>query len=165
MLEFIQLPLDFLLQGGEILLGFLGVIGVVFTLFDIYRVRTSLIEWWKNKKKFNDSATLLNAADYFIAHVIHLGGEFSQVYSLTAGVYEDGGYYLNPSREFVSVSFNRSGDLMVVGPSDFAAKHGFIVESFSDTKGNTYSSKFPEICHLPISDMKNEYFVRFVRKS
>ena len=146
------------------LITILSFIGVTFTIFDLYQFRTSLYEWAKRKKDFLDSIRSLNATDCFTAHIIHIGGNFSKIHSLSVEVQKEGGYYLNPPSKFVSVGFNRSGDLIILSPSTFSRRHcGFVIESVVDSLGKVLAHE-EEICHLPIPDMKNEYKVQFSRK-
>jgi len=165
-LDALRILSDFLWWMGGVIFLVISGAGLVFTVFDIFQFRTNVIEWWKRRLEFAESIRLLNASDYFLAHIIHLGGEFSTIYSLQVTVNEEGGYYLNPPRKFVSVGFNRGGDRMIIGMSEFSSHYGnFVVESFADSSGNTFPSSYPEICHLPITEMKNEYTVKFVRKA
>ncbi|MES2006974.1 MAG: hypothetical protein V4436_02585 [Patescibacteria group bacterium] len=144
----------------------IGFTGVMFTIFDIYEFRSSIIAWWKSRREFDESIKFLKASDSFVAHIIHLGGEFSMTYSMYVMVFEDGGYYLNPPNKFVSVGFNRGGDLMVVAASEYSSKYGgFVIDSLRDSKGNTHKLTDSDICHLPIPDMKNEYQVTFRRST
>jgi len=139
---------------------FSGIMGFFSFFFDIH----GIISWLKrkraDKKEFHRSVELLSATPYFFAHIIHLGGEFSMTYSMYVMCDEEGGYYLNPAKEFVSVGFNRGGDRMIVMTTELTSKAGFTIESFSDRSGS-YASSYPNLCHLPIPDMKNEWTVHF----
>jgi hypothetical protein len=145
------------------LIATLSAIGLLFTAFDFFQIRSELKSWWKRHSEFAHSAKSLALADHFIAHVIQLGGQFSMVHSFTVRVDGNGGWYLNPANRFVAIGWNRGGDLMHVGVSDFVEKHGrFRAISYKDAAGKTTMLE-SDICALPILAMKNEYEVRFER--
>ncbi len=82
------------------------------------------------------------------------------IYSIQVICNEDGGWYLNPPKEFVSVGFNRGG-LMVVMPSEITTSAGFVIDSMSKDGSDWVPSPNPDICHPPIPDIKNNWIIRF----
>ncbi len=139
--------------------------GFLFTALDLYKVRTSLLAWWNKQKEFEASVALLNASNYFIAHIIQVGGEGSMLYSLVVSVDEEGGYFLNPPKKFVGVCFNRPIDLMVIMPSEFSSKHGrFVIDSAGPAWNKLAPVSSPDLFHLPLTEMRNECFVKFVKR-
>jgi len=122
-----------------------AAVGIVTTLIAIYELYKKFFELKKTKRELQRKIALLESTEYFIAHIIHLGGESSMTYSMQVFSNEEGGYYFNPPKDFVNVSFNRGGDSTVVMPTEF--------------KKSTHA----DICHLVQSGIKNEHFVKFVK--
>lgn len=146
-----------------VLITVLSAVGLLFTIFDFFQIRSEIKEWWKRHKEFARSAKDLALTDHFIVHVIQLGGQFSTVHTLTVRSDSDGGWYLNPPNRFILIGWNRGGDLMHVGISDFVEARGrFRPASYKDAAGKTRTLE-SDICALPILAMKNEYEVRFER--
>ena len=85
------------------------------------------------------------------------------LYSMTVSCDEEGGWYLNPPNEFVNIGFTRAG-MMVVTPSQITRSAGFVIDSMSQDGQNWIPPKYPDICHPPIPDMKNNWIIRFKRK-
>ncbi len=142
------------------ILWLIGLISTVFFLIDIYNRIISRIE---EKKDIDRKKDLLRLADYFIAHIIHLGGESSTTCSLQVYSNEDGGYYFNPPRDFVSTSLARSG-LTVVAPTDLSSEAGFVIDSIAEASGKLNKTEHRDICHLPFhSSIRNEYLIKFVK--
>lgn len=141
----------------------LAVVGAITTLVAVYELYKKFIRWRKTKKEFRRKVALLKSADYFIAHIIHLGGEFSMTHSLQVFSDEDGGYYFNPPKDFVSVSFNRGGDQTVIMPTELSRKSGFVIDSMAGLDQKFEKTTYTDICHLSQSSIKNEHFVKFVK--
>jgi len=138
-----------------------GVIGFFFDARTIYEAARA---WRVSKLEFNSSLQHLKSVEYFIAHVTHIGGNFSMLHSYFVYSNEDGGFYFNPPKEFVSIGFNRGGDLMIVSPSSLASKAGFKVESVtSSSGGQSHIQDDRSFCHVGLDSLKNEYQVKFVR--
>ncbi len=152
---------------SQVILGitFLVVlVGVVTFFFNVRTIYQKLQNWRKVKLEFQASLRQLKDTDYFIAHIIHLGGNFSMTYSMFVYSNEDGGFYFSPAVEFVSIGFNRGGDLMIVSPSNLAAKSGFKIDSISSTTGTNFHMQDDKtFCHVGLDALKNEYLVRFIR--
>ena len=123
-----------------------AAVGIVTTLIAIYELYKKFFELKKTKRELQRKIALLESTEYFIAHIIHLGGESSMTYSMQVFSNEEGGYYFNPPKDFVNVSFNRGGDSTVVMPTELSKK-----------------STHADICHLVQSGIKNEHFVKFVK--
>ncbi len=117
-------------------------------------------DWWKNNREAKKSLMFLKAHNYFIAHVIQIGGQFSTLYSLNVFRNEEGGYYLNPPSKFVSISFTRGGDVLTITPSYFSKRAGFIITEVSKDQQN-WKTETPFYVPLPIPEMKNEWYVKF----
>ena len=141
----------------------LAVVGAITTLVAIYELYKKLISLREEKKEFLRKVGLLKSANYFIAHIIHLGGEFSMTHSLQVFSDEDGGYYFNPPKDFVGVSFNRGGDLTIIMPTELSRKFGFVIDSVAGSNRKFKKTTYADICHLPQSSIKNEHFVKFVK--
>ena len=142
-----------------------SVIGAITTIIGVIELyQKYYLGWRKRRAELKARNRLLDNTDYFIAHIIHMGGEFSMTYSMQVFSNEEGGYYFNPPKEFVHVSFNRSGDSMVVTMPDFVQRAGFVIDSTGDNYDNWNKSVYPGICHLPIGSLKNEYFVKFTKE-
>jgi len=143
----------------NILAGIFYILGIITTIIAVY----DLYEKWLEKiNKLRRKKAIIND-EYFIAHIIHLGGDFSTTYSLQVFSNEEGGYYFNPPKEFINISFNRGGDFMVITMPDIVQRSGFVIDSIGDNYDNLGKSKYPDICHLPINSLKNEYFVKFIK--
>jgi hypothetical protein len=134
-----------------------GIITTVIAVYDFYKNWISK----RNEERFKKNA--VKNTDYFIAHIIHMGGEFSMTYSMQVFSNEQGGYYFNPPKDYVYVSFNRGGDSLVVTMPEFVQKAGFVIGSTGSSYDHLEKSIYPDICHLPIGSLKNEYFVKFVK--
>lgn len=143
----------------------LAIIGIITTFTAIYELYKKFLGWRAIKKELQSKIALLESADYFIAHIIHLGGEFSTTYSLQVFSNEWGGYYFNPSKDFVSVSFNRGGDLIVIMPTELSKKLNFIIDFVAGSDQKFEKSPCADICHLPQFSIKNEHFVKFIKAS
>ncbi len=85
-------------------------------------------------------------------------------YSMQVYSNEEGGYYFNPPKDFVYISFNRSGDSIIISMPKIVHEAGFVIDSFGENYENTEKSVNSDICYLPIRSLKNEYFVWFVKK-
>jgi hypothetical protein len=156
--------LDVLAKAWTIFASTLGTLGIIFTIFDVYQTRSILIEWLKKRKELSASTKALRQTDRFIVHVVHVGGAFSMIYSLLLRVDDRGGWYLNPPNRFLNVAWNRGGDLMILSPTEFAQKNGkFVADQYKNAEGKFVSLPREECCHLPITDMRNEFEIRFVR--
>lgn len=138
-----------------------AAIGAVFTTARVYR---SFRKWQENRKELQRKTALLNLAKYFDVHIVHLGGESSTTYSMQTYSNEEGGYYFNPPTDFVNVSFNRAGDSAVVTPTSLTRKFGFVIESVAGPDREFQKVLHPDICHLSLDSLKNEYFVRFIKR-
>jgi len=140
-----------------------SVIGAITTIHWFYERYEKFMGWQKRQKETKRKDWLLSCSDYFIAHVIHLGGEFSMTHSLQVYSNEDGGYYFNPPKDFVSVSFNRGGDLTIIMPTELSKKAGFVIDSMAGIDEIFIKTQYQDICHLPQNSLKNEHFVKFVK--
>jgi len=147
---------------ASIVILLLALASVVFFFFDAHELYFSIKQWRKEKRELEWSLRMLQEAEYFIAHVIQVGGEFSMIHSLYVYSNEEGGYYFNPPRKFVLIGFNRGGDLMNVMPSELSSKAGFVVDSVRQSNG-TWRPVEGNLCSVRISKMKNEAHVRFVK--
>src|SRR3989344_122613 len=133
--------------------------------FDVNTIFEKLRQWRKDKLEFEKSLEQLKNVDYFIAHITHIGGNFSMIYSMFVYSNEEGGFYFNPAKKFVSVGFNRGGDLMIVSPSELSSKAGFKVESISSlTDSYSQMQEDRSFCHVSLNSLKNEYDVKFTRQ-
>lgn len=134
-----------------------GILATLLWLRELYRKNC---KW---KRQLRAQTKLLQGSDYFIAHIIHLGGEFSTTHSMEVYSNEEGGYYFNPPDDFVSLSFNRGGDLIAVMPTRLSNKFGFVIDSVAgpDLKFNKYHNS--HICHLGRLSIKNEYYIKFIK--
>ena len=101
-----------------------AAVGIVTTLIAIYELYKKFFELKKTKRELQRKIALLESTEYFIAHIIHLGGESSMTYSMQVFSNEEGGYYFNPPKDFVNVSFNRGGDSTVVMPTELSKSFG-----------------------------------------
>lgn len=146
--------------------GFIALISIAYNILSSFFGVTAkdifmwLKEGWKKNKEAKKSLKFLKAHDYFIAHVIQIGGQFSMLYSLTVFRNEEGGYYLNPPSKFVSISFNRAGDMLTITPSYFSKNAGFIITGVSKDQQN-WKLETPFYVPLPILEMKNEWYIKF----
>lgn len=146
--------------------GFITIITVVFSLLsNFFGISVKDIfmwvkDWWKNNREAKQSLKFIKAHNYFIAHVIQIGGQFSTLYSLSVFRNEEGVYYLNPPNKFVSISFTRGGDVMTITPSYFSKRTGFIITEISKDQKN-WKPETPFYVPLPIPEMKNEWYVKF----
>lgn len=136
----------------SILSGLLGIADI----FTWFRERRS------SRKEFLRSLRLLKASDYFIAQIIHVGGQFSNLYSIRVFRNDEGGYYLNPPKKFVWVGFTRGGDLINVSPSFFTEYYGFIIDSVSSDSTN-WKTEAPYMAQWTIADLRTEFYVKFVK--
>ncbi|KKR07322.1 MAG: hypothetical protein A3B13_02080 [Candidatus Liptonbacteria bacterium RIFCSPLOWO2_01_FULL_45_15] len=130
--------------------------------FDLAFIRKAIIDWWKERKEIAFSVAQVKSHNTFVAQIIHVGGEFSRLYTLH--VFEEYyvGFFLIPAERFVGIGFNRGGDLMMVYPSGFSEKHGFVLDSVWQSYLETPAKiTNPDVCHLSISGMRNVYYVRF----
>lgn len=141
----------------------LSIIGGITTLIGLYEIYKKLLGWRKGKKELQRKIILLQTSDHFIAHVIHLGGEFSNMYSLQVYSDEEGGYYFNPPEDFVGVSFNRGGDLTVITPTQLSSEYNFVIDSMASSDRIYTKTLHRDICHLPQCSIKNEHFIRFIK--
>lgn len=139
------------------LLTLAGILATLLWLRELYRKNRT----WKRQLRAHTE--LLQRSDYFIAHIIHLGGAFSTIHSMQVYSDEEGGFYFNPPDDFVSLSFNRGGDLMAVMPSRLSNKFGFVIDSVAgtDLKFNKHHNLY--ICHLECLSIKNEYYIKFIK--
>ncbi len=140
-----------------------AIVGAITALVRIYELYKKIIVWRKARRELWRKINLLESSDYFIAHIIHLGGEFSMTHSLQVFSDEEGGYYFNPPKDFVSVSFNRSGDSTVIIPTELSKKFNFVVDSVAGSDRKFEKAAHADICHLPQLSIKNEHFVRFIK--
>ena len=139
------------------------MVGGVATIIGLYEFYKKFLVWSTKRREFKREVALLKSSDYFIAHIIHLGGEFSMTYSLQVYSDEEGGYYFNPPKDFVSVSFNRGGDCTVVMPTELSKKYGFAIHFMADSSKKYFKTPHRDICHLAQNSLKNEHFVKFVK--
>ncbi len=144
----------------EITRNIFAVIGAIFT---VYRVYTTVSAWKEKRAELKRKEALLENSDYFLAHIIHLGGNFSHTHSMEVYSNEEGGYYFNPPKNFVEVSFNRGGDSIVVLPTELSQRFKFEIDSFGSDLNSLEKTAHRDICHLPRNSIKNEWIVKFVK--
>ena len=146
--------------------GFIAIISIAYNILSSFFGVTAkdifmwLKEGWENNKEAKESLRFLKAHNYFIAHIIQVGGQFSTLYSLSVFRNEESGYYLNPPSKFVKISFNRAGDTLTITPSYFSKNAGFIITGVSKDQQN-WKTETPFYVPLPIPEMKNEWYVKF----
>ena len=98
----------------------------------------------------------------YIAEVVQVGGINSHLYTRIAWVPEDVGAYLNPPNQWVSIGFNRGGDVMWLN-----CKEGYKIESFFSPSNNFILSDSVEYgyCGIILEDkLKNELYITCKKK-
>jgi len=141
-----------------------SVIGAITTLVGLYELYEKYKRWKLGRAELQRKVSLLKSSDYFIAQIIHLGGEFSTTRSLIVYSNESGGYYFNPPKDFVNIFFNRGGDSTVVTPTELSREQGYVIDSVAGPNRKFEKTGHHDICHLPQRTLKNEHFVKFIKK-
>lgn len=103
-----------------------------------------------------------NKINQYVAKVIQVGGIDSHLFTKTAYILEDGGVYLNPPDKWISIGFNRGGDVMWV-----SCKEGFKIDSYSSPTGNILLTDSLDIgsCGILLEDkLKNEISITCSKK-
>ncbi len=144
---------------------FLAVIAILSFFFDVTELAGTAQTWRKEKMEFQKSVNYLKQINYFFAHIVHLGGNFSKIHSLTVLSDKEGGYNFNPPEKFVAIGFNEKGDLITVRPTTMAIALGFKVDSVSSsTNSICHPQDDGSFCVFSTDKLKNEFSVRFARR-
>lgn len=141
---------------------FLAGVGFILTIVGIHDLYRRWAVRQSEKRESHRKIALLRGTDHFIAHIIQLGGESSKTYSMSVMGEAEGGYYLTPPNDFVSVGFGRSGS-MVVNATDLSLKEGFRIDSVAGADRNFVKHRDPITCHLLLPEPRNDYHVKFVK--
>lgn len=131
-------------------------IAIVFLYFKVSRIAEKA-----NSSAFDmsEARRMLRLGNTLQMHIVQVGGMSSdlmtvETYGLEEGI---GQYYLNPSNEYVDVSLTRGGDLLAVTLTDIMKEAGYKIQN------NSTCNEGPDICHLPIKELRNEYSLRFIK--
>lgn len=141
-----------------------SLMGIVSTIYWLYSLRT---KWLDHKSRAQEMARrlrLLRNTDHFIAHLIHFGGEGSDIKVLTVFGEEEGGYFFNPPQDFVRVGSNRPRDVSLICASDLSRSEGYVIDSIAGPDGKFQRTRSPDMCHLLHRSMRDEIRVKFVRR-
>lgn len=124
------------------------------------QVLIALEEEQLKRDEIREEATseLLNGNPFY-AHIIQVGGNFSNLYSIEVFGLENGigQYYLNPPNDFVNVSLARGGDSLVIIPSELSRRSGYVIDKVSCNEGGN-------LCHFAIPEMRNEIEIKFTKE-
>jgi len=139
---------------------FFAIIGAIFATHKGY---TLFSKWRDNRKESQIKEGLLKNTDQFFAHIVHLGGMHSTTHSLQIYSGEEEGFYFDDSEDFVTISFNRNGDIIVIKPAPLSRKFGFKISSVVPNKDALQKSTYSNVYHLTRTLPRNEAVIKFTK--
>jgi hypothetical protein len=140
------------------------VVGLGTTVYGVYDLWSRWRSYRSRRREEKRKIEMLRNTDHFIAHLIHLGGEGTSFNTLKVRGEEEGGYYFTPASDFVRISETRGGDVTVICASELAEREGYEIDSIAVEFDRFKASSDSRFCYLAHRTMKDEIWVKFVKK-